>query len=77
MICTPGTRLGHRPARSTSCAKTGYIETPDGNSVFMWSYATGATPASGHFQSPGPVLCANQGETVTSCNLHNNARPSP
>ena len=41
-------------------ANTGYIETPDGNSVFMWSYG----PSGGHFQSPGPVLCVRQGQTV-------------
>ena len=42
-------------------ATTGYIQTPDGNIVFMWSYADG----SGVFQYPGPVLCVNQGELVT------------
>ena len=47
-------------------ANTGYIETPDGNSVFMWSYG----PEPGHFQSPGPVLCATVGETV-EVHLHN------
>ena len=39
-------------------ATRGHIETPDGNSVFMWSYAP--TPAA-HFQSPGPVLCVDPG----------------
>jgi len=37
---------------------------PDGNAVLMWSYANGDAPDSGRFQSPGPVLCANQGETI-------------
>src|SRR3979409_645517 len=39
----------------------GYISTPDGNSVFMWGYANG----NGGFQYPGPVLCVNEGDTVT------------
>jgi FtsP/CotA-like multicopper oxidase with cupredoxin domain len=42
-------------------ATSGHISTPDGNSVFMWSYA----PVAGSFQEPGPILCVNQGETVT------------
>jgi FtsP/CotA-like multicopper oxidase with cupredoxin domain len=42
-------------------ATTGDIQTPDGNSVFMWSYAD----QSGDFQYPGPVLCVTQGQTVT------------
>src|SRR5262245_55884313 len=64
MICAPGTLSGG--ARTFNLvAKTGHIETPDGNSVFMWSYANADAPDNGAFQSPGPVLCANQGETVT------------
>ena len=42
-------------------ATTGTIQTPDGNQVFMWSYAD----SSGQFQYPGPVLCVTQGQTVT------------
>jgi hypothetical protein len=61
MVCTTGPSF-HLTAVS------GYVETPDGNSVFMWSYADADT--GGHFQSPGPVLCVNQGETVT-VSLHN------
>ena len=48
-------------------ATSGTIHTPDGNTVFMWSYAD----SSGQFQYPGPVLCVNQGDTVT-VNLTNN-----
>jgi FtsP/CotA-like multicopper oxidase with cupredoxin domain len=48
-------------------AKTGYILTPDGNAIFMWSYANGNDP----FQYPGPNLCVNQGDKVT-ITLHNN-----
>jgi FtsP/CotA-like multicopper oxidase with cupredoxin domain len=42
-------------------ATPGYISTPDGNSVFMWSYAN----ANSSFQYPGPVLCVNEGDNVT------------
>ncbi|GII88108.1 hypothetical protein Ssi03_60980 [Sphaerisporangium siamense] len=42
-------------------ATRGHTETPDGNSVLMWSYAL----TGGAFQSPGPVLCVEQGATVT------------
>ena len=66
MICTVPTT----PATFNLTANTGYIETPDGNSVFMWSYANADAPDNGHFQSPGPVLCVNQGQTVT-VHLHN------
>ncbi|WP_196807598.1 multicopper oxidase domain-containing protein [Candidatus Solirubrobacter pratensis] len=47
-------------------ADEGDIATPDGNSVFMWGFTT----AGGEFQTPGPVLCANEGDTVT-IHLHN------
>jgi len=50
-------------------AKPGYISTPDGNSVYMWSYtATGRS-----FQLPGPTLCVGSGQTVTVI-LHNTLR---
>ena len=42
-------------------AQTGYILLPDGNTMFMWGYSNGNDP----FQHPGPVLCVNQGDTVT------------
>jgi hypothetical protein len=64
MVCTPGAVSGSTHTFNL-VTKTGYIETPDGNSVFMWSYANADTPDNGHFQSPGPVLCATQGQTVT------------
>jgi hypothetical protein len=69
MICTPGTLSGTTRTFNL-VANTGYIETPDGNSVFVWSYANADPPDSGHFQSPGPVLCVNQNETVV-VNLRN------
>jgi hypothetical protein len=63
MVCTPGTVNGSTHTFNLE-TKTGYIETPDGNSVFMWSYDDPTVDA-GHFQSPGPVLCATQGQTIT------------
>ncbi len=47
-------------------ASAGYISMPDGNTIFSWSYQN----SSGDFQFPGPVLCVNQGDTVTVV-LHN------
>src|SRR3990172_7362082 len=47
-------------------AKTGYISTPDGNSIFMWGYALNG----GAMQYPGPTMIVNQGDTVT-VNLSN------
>jgi FtsP/CotA-like multicopper oxidase with cupredoxin domain len=52
-------------------ATTGYITTPDGNSIYMWGYT-----ASGRgFQLPGPTLCVESGRTVT-VKLHNALRES-
>jgi FtsP/CotA-like multicopper oxidase with cupredoxin domain len=44
----------------TLTAKAGYIQLPDANTMYMWGYARGTA-----FQQPGPVLCVNQGDTVT------------
>jgi Multicopper oxidase len=53
----------------TMDATPGYVSTPDGNSIYMWSYT-----ASGRgFQLPGPTLCVDSGVTVT-VNLHNTLR---
>jgi FtsP/CotA-like multicopper oxidase with cupredoxin domain len=54
VVCTYGPTFNLR-------ATAGYIYTPDGNRIFMWSFAR----SDGPFQVPGPVLCVNQGETVT------------
>jgi hypothetical protein len=54
IVCTTG------PTFSLE-AKSGYIQMPDMNTVFMWSFA----PTGGEFQHPGPVLCVNEGDTVT------------
>src|SRR5919201_3309946 len=63
MVCTPGTVAGSTHTFNL-VANTGYIQTPDGNAVFMWSYANADAPDNGTFQSPGPVLCVAQGQTV-------------
>lgn len=47
-------------------ASADYISMPDGNTIYSWSYG----PTGGAFQFPGPVLCVNQGDTVTVV-LHN------
>jgi len=54
LVCTTGPTFDLQ-------ATSGYISNPDGNSLYMWSYA----PASGSFQLPGPTLCVNQGDEVT------------
>lgn len=64
IVCTAGPSFDLQ-------ATSGFITTPDGNSVFMWSYA----PAAG-FQMPGPNLCVNEGDTVT-INLTNNLPDPP
>jgi len=53
-------------------ATQGYIDTPDGNSIYMWGFATNP----GTFQMPGPVLCVDEGDTVT-INLTNNLAAEP
>src|SRR5215470_12740130 len=63
LVCSNGNLTGGTRTFNL-IANTGYIETPDGNSVFMWSYANADDPDPGVFQSPGPYLCANQGEDV-------------
>ena len=43
-----------------------YISLPDGNTMYMYGYK----PVGGQFQHPSPVLCVNEGDTVT-VTLHN------
>jgi len=74
MVCTPGT-LGGNTRTFNLVANTGYEDTPDGNSIFMWSYANHDAPDNDHFQTPGPVLCVNEGENVV-VNL-TNTLPEP
>ncbi|RIK39995.1 MAG: copper oxidase [Chloroflexi bacterium] len=66
MICTHGAGSPGSPVFNLRTA-TGFIAFPDGNSIFMWSYTVNGAS----FQVPGPILCVNQGDTVT-VNLTNN-----
>jgi FtsP/CotA-like multicopper oxidase with cupredoxin domain len=64
--CTPGA-----PSFNL-IAKDGRIQTPDGNSVYMWGYADdGDDDGAGTFQMPGPVLCVTENDVV-SITLTNN-----
>jgi FtsP/CotA-like multicopper oxidase with cupredoxin domain len=66
MVCTPGVGgVGNAPVFNLT-TRTGYISLPDGNTAFMWGYSSGFDG----FQHPGPVLCVNEGDTVTVI-LHN------
>jgi FtsP/CotA-like multicopper oxidase with cupredoxin domain len=47
-------------------AGDGYVSTPDGNSLYTWSYSN----SSRSFQLPGPTLCVTSGQPVTVI-LHN------
>ncbi len=58
VVCTSGTSPN---PTFTLTTKTGYIVLPDGNTMFMWGFSKGNDP----FQHPSPVLCVNQGDTVT------------
>ncbi len=56
MVCTT-----NASSTFTLTTKTGTITIPDGNTIFMWGFSEGDSP----FQYPGPILCVNQGDTVT------------
>jgi FtsP/CotA-like multicopper oxidase with cupredoxin domain len=45
----------------TLTTRAGYINLPDGTTAYMWGFSEGSRP----FQHPGPVLCVNEGDTVT------------
>jgi FtsP/CotA-like multicopper oxidase with cupredoxin domain len=58
IVCTTSSSPN---ANFTLTTNTGYITMSDGNTIYMWSFSAGA----GTFQYPGPILCVNQGDTVT------------
>jgi FtsP/CotA-like multicopper oxidase with cupredoxin domain len=58
LVCTTGAAAN---PTFVLTAQAGNIALPDGNTMYMWSFA----PAGGPFQHPGPVLCVQQGDTVT------------
>jgi FtsP/CotA-like multicopper oxidase with cupredoxin domain len=57
IICT---WAGANPSFSLT-TQTGYVNLPDGNTMYMWGFSEEGKP----FQHPSPVLCVNQGDTVT------------
>jgi FtsP/CotA-like multicopper oxidase with cupredoxin domain len=60
IVCTDSTSAAGT-ASFLIKAREGRILSPDGNSVYMWSYSAGA----GSFQYPGPMLCVTEGDSVT------------
>ena len=58
VACTTG--AGTNPTFNLT-TKAGYINLPDGTTAYTWGYSEGSHP----FQHPGPVLCVNEGDTVT------------
>jgi FtsP/CotA-like multicopper oxidase with cupredoxin domain len=66
IVCTPAGADGY-----DLYATAGFVGTPDGNTILMWSYSPTAPSGSDDgFQLPGPVLCVQQGDTVV-VTLHN------
>jgi FtsP/CotA-like multicopper oxidase with cupredoxin domain len=65
IVCTKDATGGTNPTFNFE-TNTGYIDLPDGNTMFMWGYSEVGKP----FQHPAPVLCVNEGDTVT-INLQN------
>ncbi len=63
IICTSGTSPNPTFTLNT---RDGYVGTPDDNVIYMWGYAADNSS----FQHPSPVLCVNEGDTVTVI-LHN------
>ncbi len=68
IVCTTGASPNPTFTLET---KTGYIQLPDGNTMFMWGYSL----AGQSFQHPGPTLCVNEGDTVTVILQNNFAEP--
>ncbi len=65
IVCTTGGDKAGEPVFDLT-TRTGYIDLPDGNTMFMWGYSSGFDA----FQHPGPVLCVHEGDKVTVI-LHN------
>jgi len=60
LMCEPAA-TAPAPADYSFSTGSGHISMPDGNVVFTWGFSTGSRA----FQLPGPVLCVEQGQTVT------------
>src|SRR5207344_3170505 len=65
IACTTDPVGGTRPTFDLT-TRAGYINLADGTTAYMWGFSEGSRP----FQHPGPVLCVNEGDTVTVV-LHN------
>ncbi len=65
VVCTSDGPGGSNPTFNLT-TRAGYINLADGTTAYMWGFSEGGKP----FQHPGPVLCVNQGDTVTVI-LHN------
>jgi len=63
MVCT--TSPGASPTFDLY-TRYGYINLADGTTAYLWGFSEGSHA----FQHPGPVLCVNEGDTVTVV-LHN------
>src|SRR5215468_2168166 len=76
MVCPPGSVSGSTHMLNL-VANTGYADTPNGNSIFMWGYANHDAPDNDHFQTPGPVLCVTEGENVVVTSRTPSPSPPP
>lgn len=56
MVCTPGPTFHLQTS-------VGHLQTPDANTIYMWSFANAETGAV--FQVPSPVLCVTEGDVVS------------
>lgn len=65
IACTTDPGGGDHPTFDLT-TRAGYINLADGTTAYMWGYSADGKP----FQHPGPVLCVNEGDTVTVV-LHN------
>jgi len=61
IVCTTSTDPTAGHASFDMSTTSGYINLPDGNTVFMYGYSIVGQP----FQHPGPVLCVNEGDVVS------------
>jgi FtsP/CotA-like multicopper oxidase with cupredoxin domain len=60
IACTTDSAGGTNPTFNLT-TRAGYINLADGTTAYTWGFSEGGKP----FQHPGPVLCVNQGDTVT------------
>jgi len=61
VICDNGTVAPDGAIEYNLEARDGYIQEPDGNTVYAWSYSPAGAPL---FQFPGPNMCIDEGATV-------------